>query len=395
MTDTEIRCWDDAGSWESAESLTGDSMFNRFTAVWEAIRERYASLGISNPYIDLSEEVKRGESIRVWCSNIMIALDKLIPYFAEVNENNDLTVSIDTPFCGEPIVISPNAESFFQEWTLPAESIARGPRSLQLHIEAYSMILTAEQTGFLTSLEPTPATVSFTPFNTDELLVRYPLNTSLAIADFLWNAYRILKLLYCPVRYVSLSWDRAEKTYATRKGFVLYHHTDGSCSYVLTPDYPPEDGDLIYSETLFSEEKIWNMAEWDRTSGDVSEMKREIVQLSSGSTCIIVDKTTAGALVRNHSFCKTLSGTETGLPLDLIYERQYHDTGDGYFAPPYPEGEWISAVNGVIPYDGTASYMENEISCPAGGTGHTFDWKRHCRLQVEMDLRCATSFRFL
>lgn len=395
MTIRDIKCWNDAGSWESAQSLTGDSMFNHFTAVWKAIQERYSYLGISDIEVDHSANVRYGDGIGKWCNIITAALRKLIPRFAKVDENECFSVTIKTPFCADPISVLPHVKAFFQEWDLPPGAPVWGQKYLYLHIVEHSMILTAEQTGFSTLLEKTPATVSFTPFDADEVLTRYPLNASLSIADFLWNAYRILKLLYCPLRSITLAWDPAEETYGTEKGFVLYHHPDGSSSYALTPDYPPDDPDLFSSESQLSEETVWKTAEWSRCSGDVSEMKRTIVQLSSGSTVWIVAKTTAGALIRNGAFCTLSSDTPVMLPLNLNYERMYIDLGDGYYAPPYPEGEWITAVDDLLPANGTASFMENEIACPAGGTGHSADSKRHCRLQVEVDLRYAFGFQFL
>lgn len=395
MTDKEITCWNDAGSWESAQSLIGDSIFNHFTAVWKAIQERYAFLELNHPEIDLSAEVKHGDGILEWCNNITKTLERLIPYFAQVDENDVFAVSIDTPFCDEPISAEPNAKSFFREWDLPPGSPSWGQKYLYLHMVEYSMILTTEQTGFSTLLERTPATVNFTSFDAADLMGRYPLTVAPSIAGFLWNAYRILKLLYCPLRSVNIVWDPMAETYSSEKGFVLYHHPDGSCSYALEPDYPPEEGNLIHSETVYSEMNLWTRAGWSRGSGDVSAMKRELLQLSNGSIVWIVSKTTAGALIRNSSHRALTTHTRSDVPLNLLYERMYMDAGNGYFAPPYPEGEWIGAVDDLIPAAGTASYMENEIACPTGGTGSSVDSKRHCRLQVEVDLRYAFGFQFL
>lgn len=396
MTDEEIKCWDDAGSWETAQSLIGDSLFNRFDAVWKAIRERSDFLEIDDPTVDLVSVVKHGDGIRDWCFRIIAALEKIIPFFAAVDDDDTFAcVTVRTPFCENQINVSPNARSFFQEWDLPVESPSWGRKYLYLHTVEYSMILTAEQCGSASSLEKNPLSVEFTHFTAEDLLARYPLDFSLSIAEFLWNAYRILKLLYCPIHKVEILWDPAEETYSMRKGFVLYRYANGTSAYALTPDYPPAESDLERLYTVPAEAALWNKAAWARSAELYSSVERKEISLGNNSSVWIVGRTAAGALMRNSSYYRILPNRQYEIPLNLTYDRMYMDDGSGYFAPPYPEGEWINAVDDLLLPGGTASYMENETTCPGGGTGHSQDTKRQCRLQVELDLRYASGFQFI
>ena len=394
----EIKCWDDAGNWDSPQSLLFDSLFNRFSAVWKAVQERYAVLGITHPQIDLEKSVCSGDGIKEWCDRISAALEYLIPHFSAVDEQHRFSaLTLSTPFCTEKITLkNSDARSYFQEWDLPVDTPSWGQKYLYVQLVEYSMILTTEEINFSASIENTPLTVQFSPFNAADLLAQYPLDPDGSISDFLWNAYRILKLLFCPVREIGIAWDHPAETHAVEKGFVLMQHPDGTSSFSHFPDYPPAEGTLFRHGSHLSELDVWSGAQWRSSSGDISEMKRDFFHDSDGSGVWIVSKKTAGALFRNNAFLqKSGSIKPQGISLYLIYDRMYRDTGAGYFAPPYPEDEWINAVDDLLPPDGTASFMENEISRPAGGTGESNDAKRHCRLQVEVDLRYASGFKFL